>query len=80
MAKPTTAQGYDPETTAHARATCLYVATKLGDLVLVGGLVPSPLIGGSGADDDRVAGATSARRMWISASRSSCSARDCTPR
>ncbi len=61
MAKPTTAQGYDPETTAHARATCLYVATKLGDLmddlVLVGGLVPSLLIGGSGADDDRVAGA-----------------------
>lgn len=46
--KPTTAKGYSPEQSALVRATCLYVATKLGDLlddvVVVGGLVPSLLI------------------------------------
>lgn len=46
--KPTTAAGYSPEQVQLARATCLYVATKLGDLadetVVVGGLVPSLLI------------------------------------
>jgi len=46
--KPTTAAGYRPEQVQLARATCLYVATKLGDLaketVVVGGLVPSLLI------------------------------------
>jgi hypothetical protein len=46
--KPTTAAGYRPEFLEHVRATCLYVATKLGDLmddmVVVGGLVPSLLI------------------------------------
>ena len=46
--KPTTAAGYLPEQAQLARATCLYVATKLGDLadetVVVGGLVPSLLI------------------------------------
>lgn len=47
-AKPPTSDGYDLATTRHAEATCLYVATKLGDLidsmVVVGGLVPSLLI------------------------------------
>jgi hypothetical protein len=46
--KPTTAAGYKPEQVARVRATCLYLATKLGDLmddlVVVGGLVPSLLI------------------------------------
>ena len=46
--KPGTAEGYDPATTFYAKATCLYVATKLGDLmdemVVIGGLVPSLLI------------------------------------
>src|SRR5687767_14414949 len=46
--KPTRASGYDRNHAHHVRATCLYVATKLGDLidetVIVGGLVPSLLI------------------------------------
>jgi hypothetical protein len=46
--KPTTAAGYWPEQVARVRATCLYLATKLGDLmpemVVVGGLVPALLI------------------------------------
>jgi len=46
--KPTTAAGYQSEQVELVRATCLYVATKLGDimdeLVVVGGLVPSLLI------------------------------------
>jgi hypothetical protein len=46
--KPTTAAGYDSEQVELVRATCLYVATKLGDimdeLVVIGGLVPSLLI------------------------------------
>jgi hypothetical protein len=46
--KPTTAQGYHREHLALVRATCLFIATKLGDLmddlVVVGGLVPSLLI------------------------------------
>ena len=46
--KPTTAEGYGPEYTELVRATCLYIATKLGDimdqLVVIGGLVPSLLI------------------------------------
>jgi len=46
--KPATAAGYRGEHIARVRATCLYVATKLGDLmdelVVVGGLVPSLLI------------------------------------
>ncbi len=46
--KPSTSDGYDRATTRYAEATCLYVATKLGDLmdrmVVVGGLVPSLLI------------------------------------
>jgi len=46
--KPTTAAGYSGEQAELVRATCLYVATKLGDLmdelVVIGGLVPSLLI------------------------------------
>lgn len=46
--KPTTADGYRGEDVALVRATCLYVATKLGDLmddlVVVGRLVPSLLV------------------------------------
>lgn len=48
MDKPTTASGYEPEMVELVRSTCLYLATKLGDLmdeiVVVGGLVPSLLI------------------------------------
>ena len=46
--KPTTSDGYKSEQAELIRATCLYVATKLGDimdeLVVIGGLVPSLLI------------------------------------
>ena len=46
--KPTRADGYPPQQVARVKATCLYLATKLGDLmpelVVVGGLVPSLLI------------------------------------
>ena len=46
--KPTTADGYRSEQVGLVRGTCLYVATKLGDimdeLVVIGGLVPSLLI------------------------------------
>jgi len=46
--KPTTAAGYQREHIELVKATCLYVATKLGDLsddvVVIGGLVPSLLI------------------------------------
>src|SRR5208283_3146718 len=46
--KPTTAAGYPPDQVGRVKATCLYLATKLGDLmpelVVVGGLVPSLLI------------------------------------
>ena len=46
--KPTTAAGYRAEHVVLVRATCLYIATKLGDLmddlVVVGGLVPSLLV------------------------------------
>ena len=46
--KPTTAAGYGSEQVQLVRATCLYVATKLGDLmddlVVIGGLVPSLLV------------------------------------
>ena len=48
LEKPTTADGYAPAYSELVRATCLYVATKLGDLtddlVVVGGLVPSLII------------------------------------
>ncbi len=46
--KPATAGGYRSEHLALVRATCLYIATKLGDLmddlVVIGGLVPSLLV------------------------------------
>jgi hypothetical protein len=46
--KPTTAAGYKSDQVELVRATCLYLATKLGDimdeLVVIGGLVPSLLI------------------------------------
>ncbi len=46
--KPTTAAGYETKQAELVRATCLYVATKLGDLmddlVVIGGLVPSLII------------------------------------
>ena len=46
--KPTTASGYPPSQVARVKSTCLYLATKLGDLmdelVVVEGLVPSLLI------------------------------------
>jgi len=46
--KPASAAGYPPGQVARVKATCLYLATKLGDLmpelVVVGGLVPSLLI------------------------------------
>ena len=46
--KPTTAAGYKSGQVELVRATCLYVATKLGnimdELVVIGGLVPSLLI------------------------------------
>ncbi len=46
--KPTTAAGYTDAQVALVRATCLYVATKLGDLmdelVIIGGLVPSLIV------------------------------------
>jgi hypothetical protein len=46
--KARAASGYDESHLGHVRATCLYVATKLGDMldemVIVGGIVPSLLI------------------------------------
>jgi hypothetical protein len=48
VTKPARATGYDRGQLDRVRATCLYVATKLGDLVdeivIVGGLVPSLLV------------------------------------
>ena len=59
--KPSTADGYDLATTQHAKATCLYVATKLGDLmdslVAIGGLVLPCLF-------PKLNAASSPRRMW----------------
>ena len=46
--KPSTRDGYDRARSALVRTTCLYIATKLGDLldeiVVVGGLVPYLLV------------------------------------
>ena len=48
MRKPNRASGYDRAYVDHVKAACLYVATRLGDLlddvVVIGGLVPSLLI------------------------------------
>ncbi|MDC0711993.1 hypothetical protein POL68_26230 [Stigmatella sp. ncwal1] len=53
--KPQTRAGYPADLAELARATCLYVATILGDLIeeitVVGGLVPSLLISAGDADD-----------------------------
>ncbi len=54
--KPKRASDYKSEQVELVRATCLYVATKLGDLmdelVVVGGLVPSLLIDHEALSDD----------------------------
>ena len=46
--KPSTRDGYSSEQLARVRQTCLYLATKIGDVlndvVVVGGLVPSLLV------------------------------------
>lgn len=46
--KPAHASGYGQDQVARVRSTCLYLATKLGDLlddmVIVGGLVPSLIV------------------------------------
>lgn len=56
--KPTTAAGYTREHVALVRSTCLYVATKLGDLmddlVVVGGLAPSLLVAQDGPVEPHV--------------------------
>ena len=48
LEKPDTAAGYPPGYAELVRSTCLYLATKLGDLtddlVVVGGLVPSLIV------------------------------------
>ncbi|MGD0528006.1 MAG: hypothetical protein ABSE49_22930 [Polyangiaceae bacterium] len=48
MAKPRTAAGYDATHVTKVREACLYLATKVGDLlgelVIVGGLVPSLIV------------------------------------
>ena len=53
MAKPKTAEGYSPRQLETARAACLSLASVLGDLlgdiVIVGGLVPSLLIDSAAA-------------------------------
>ncbi len=53
--KPNRASDYTPEQVELVRATCLYVATKLGDLmndvVVVGGLVPTLLIDPTGLSE-----------------------------
>lgn len=57
--KPSTGDGYDRTQSALVRATCLYIATKLGDLldeiVVVGGLAPYLLVD----QDDLPAGSDS---------------------
>lgn len=62
MSKPTTAIGYTPAHLEQVRATCLQLASVLGDLlddlVIVGGLVPSLLIDAAHAGDDPHVGTT----------------------
>lgn len=54
--KPSTENGYVPEDLKLIRRTCLYAATKLGDLrkevVVVGGLVPSLLVDEGQPEDE----------------------------
>jgi hypothetical protein len=56
--KPRTRSGYDTSQVQHVRATCLYIATKLGDMVdevvIVGGLVPGLLIDQEAATEKHV--------------------------
>ena len=58
MTKPPTVAGYDTAQVASVRATSLYIASKLGDLlhelVIVGGLVPSLLIDQLGAREKHI--------------------------
>jgi hypothetical protein len=60
MPKPKTAAGYESAQVERVRATCLYVATKLGDLlselVVVGGLVPTLLVDQSRAGGEKHVG------------------------
>lgn len=62
MTKPPTAAGYTPAQLEQLRATCLYLASVLGDLldelVVVGGLVPSLLIGPGRAGAEAHVGTT----------------------
>lgn len=55
--KPTTAAQYVPDSVALVRATSLYLATKLGDLledvVIVGGLVPTLIVPQADLRNDR---------------------------
>lgn len=48
MPKPRTKEGYGSDDVRRVRATCLYLATKIGDLlediVIVGGLVPALIV------------------------------------
>ena len=56
ISKPSSGDGYGTEQLGFVRRTCLYMATKLGDLldeiVVVGGLVPYP----ESTEGGRVAG------------------------
>lgn len=73
--KPNHASGYGPAQVEHVRATCLNIATKLGDfldeIVIVGGLVPSLLI------DQAAVTVPDRRRLqaWLTLRRAACSQR-----
>jgi hypothetical protein len=60
LPKPRTAAGYAGGQVAHVRATCLYLATRLGDLldelVIVGGLVPTLLVDQASANTEKHVG------------------------
>ena len=64
--KPRTADGYRSEHLELVRSTCLYIATKLGDLmedlVVVGGLVPSLIID----QETRERASSDTLALWIS--------------
>jgi hypothetical protein len=93
--KPKRASEYTSEQMELVRATCLYVATKLGDmmddLVIVGGLVPSLIVDQATLPDcsaipkrrrrSRSSGATSLTRTRLDrvAWLSSCSAVGMSP-
>ncbi len=56
--KPQTAAGYDATQASYVKATCLYLATKIGDLldevVVVGGIVPTLLVNQDAAPERHV--------------------------